>query len=66
MTLAPGARLGLYEVGSPLGAGGTGVVCRARDSKLNRDVDIKILPEADAAPNPATIILNWPQSLAAK
>ena len=44
MSLAPGARLGPYEVLSPLGAGGMGEVYRARDSKLNRDVALKILP----------------------
>ena len=48
MTLAPGSRFGPYEVVSPLGAGGMGEVYRARDSKLNRDVAIKVLPEAFA------------------
>ena len=45
MPLAPGARLGPYEILSPIGAGGMGEVYRARDSKLNRDVAIKVLPE---------------------
>jgi eukaryotic-like serine/threonine-protein kinase len=43
--LAPGTRLGPYEIVSPLGAGGMGEVYRARDHKLNRDVAIKVLPE---------------------
>jgi serine/threonine protein kinase/Tol biopolymer transport system component len=45
MSLAPGARIGPYEVVAPLGAGGMGEVYRARDARLNRDVAIKILPE---------------------
>src|SRR5437868_3585112 len=49
MTLAPGVRLGPYEVLSALGAGGMGEVYRARDTKLNRDVALKILPDAFAA-----------------
>ncbi|HEY7818966.1 MAG TPA: serine/threonine-protein kinase, partial [Vicinamibacteria bacterium] len=43
MTLSIGARLGPYEILSPLGAGGMGEVYRARDTKLNRDVAIKVL-----------------------
>lgn len=46
MTLAAGTKLGPYEVLSPLGAGGMGEVYRARDTKLNRDVAIKVLPES--------------------
>ncbi len=49
MTLSPGERLGAYEIVSALGAGGMGEVYRARDSRLNRDVAIKILPDAVAA-----------------
>jgi Tol biopolymer transport system component len=48
MTLAAGARLGPYEILAPLGAGGMGEVYRARDSRLKREVAIKILPEAFA------------------
>ena len=43
MSLVAGQRLGPYEVVAPLGAGGMGEVYRARDTKLNRDVAIKVL-----------------------
>ncbi len=43
-TLSPGSRLGPYEIVAALGAGGMGEVYRARDSQLNRDVAIKVLP----------------------
>ena len=49
MTLVPGSRLGPYEITAPLGEGGMGVVYRATDSKLKREVAIKVLPEAFAA-----------------
>jgi eukaryotic-like serine/threonine-protein kinase len=55
MTLAAGTRLGPYEILTPLGAGGMGEVYRARDSKLRRDVAIKLLPET---------VANDPESLA--
>jgi serine/threonine protein kinase len=44
MSFAAGTRIGSYEIVSALGAGGMGEVFRARDTKLNRDVAIKILP----------------------
>jgi eukaryotic-like serine/threonine-protein kinase len=44
MTLNAGAKLGRYEIRSPIGAGGMGEVYRARDPKLGRDVAIEVLP----------------------
>src|SRR6516165_130122 len=49
MTLTPGTRLGPYEIQAPLGAGGMGEVYRARDSRLAREVAIKVLPAELAA-----------------
>ncbi len=45
--IVPGSRLGPYDTLSPLGAGGFGEVYKARDTRLDRTVAIKILPSAD-------------------
>src|SRR5215212_4208944 len=44
MSIAPGTRIGAYDVVGAIGAGGMGEVYRARDTKLQRDVAIKVLP----------------------
>src|SRR6201997_2168468 len=48
MPISMGTRLGSYEVGAQIGAGGMGEVYQAHDTKLGRDVAIKVLPEAFA------------------
>src|ERR1700682_5876860 len=48
MPLAPGTRLGPYEILAPIGAGGMGEVYRVKDTRLKRDVALKVLPEAFA------------------
>src|SRR6266850_8611158 len=45
MPLTPGTRIGSYEIALPLGQGGMGEVYRARDTRLKRDVAVKVLPE---------------------
>ncbi|HSD72534.1 MAG TPA: protein kinase [Thermoanaerobaculia bacterium] len=54
MTLAAGFRLGPYEIVAPLGAGGMGEVYRARDTRLERDVAVKVLPASIQA-NPEAL-----------
>ena len=49
MALQPGSRIGAYEIAGLIGAGGMGEVYRARDTKLGRDVAIKILPRISPA-----------------
>src|SRR5271169_4625421 len=74
MNLPNGTRLGPYEILAPLGAGGMGEVYRARDTRLSREVAVKVLPAAFAADTErlrrfeqearATGMLNHPNILA--
>ena len=55
MPLTPATRLGYYEIIAPLGAGGMGEVYRARDTRLQRDIAIKVLPD-DVAASPDLLV----------
>ncbi len=59
MFLQPGTRLGSYEVTALIGQGGMGEVYRARDTKLNRDVALKVLPDVFTEDREAP----WPTTL---
>ena len=48
MAIAAGTRLGPYDIVAPIGAGGMGEVYKARDTRLQRDVAIKVVPESIA------------------
>jgi len=55
MRLSPGTKLGPFEVVAPLGAGGMGEVYRARDTRLGRDIALKVLPQ-ELAQNPDRLV----------
>ena len=65
MSLAPGARLGHYEIVGPLGAGGMGVVYRARDTRLERMVAIKVVEDLSGDPGARTRLLREAQHASA-
>ena len=59
MSIAPGTKLGHYEISTLLGKGGMGEVWRARDTKLGREVAIKTLPEEEFAMVQAAGYQSW-------
>ena len=61
--LAPGTRLGPYDIKAIIGQGGMGEVYRARDTKLDRDVAIKILPAGFATDLSGSRVSNGKQKL---
>jgi serine/threonine protein kinase len=58
VAVAPGSKLGSYEVLSLIGAGGMGEVYRARDTRLNRDVAIKSFPQSGSLTKTAVVALS--------
>ena len=64
--LTPGARVGVFEILSPLGAGGMGEVYRARDPRLEREVALKVLPAETLGDETARARLLREARLAAK
>jgi hypothetical protein len=56
MPVSVGSKLGPYEILAPIGAGGMGEVYRARDTRLKRDVAIKVLPDAATPPTRAAVL----------
>jgi serine/threonine protein kinase len=72
MSLSPGSRLGPYEIVAPIGSGGMGEVYKARDTRLNRTIAVKISAEqrflvntrtGEPSANPITVVLNWTAGL---
>ena len=61
MSLAPGTRIGVYEIRDSLGAGGMGEVYRARDTRLNRDVAIEPGPDFNFKPPVSLFEFRYPR-----